>query len=239
MPTEYNYIEDIGSTYESGRTLTEKRIGLFHHQEQVKTVLEIIRYMNLRPTRLIDLGCSTGGWFKDFKKVEGLTAIIGIDISKDRLLEAKQRGYTETHCTNAYTLPFDDESEDLIVCNGMFVHVLQDSDRLKILQEIQRVLKKDGVFIFDFTKYNKKSTTYCHTNSLKEIISLVNKTNLRIEQIKAGYYLYPEKGCHPRLSYFSTKFVFPFTNKILKKLNNKTHAKTIYLGIRKSNGNFK
>lgn len=144
MDTEYDHIESIGSTYELGRNITEKKLGLFFHQQQTKTVSKILTNMDLKNyDRVIDLGCSNGGWFKDYQNL-GFKKIIGIDVSEDRIKQAKERGFHETYVTNAYSLPFDNKSENLIISNGMFVHVLQESDRLKILKEVSRVLKKMG-----------------------------------------------------------------------------------------------
>ena len=188
--------------------------------------------------RLIDLGCSEGGWLHDYKQMT-FKKIIGIDISKERSSIAKKRGYDKTHVCNAYELPFDDSSESCIISNGMIVHVLQDSDRFKIFKEVKRVLKKDGIFIFDFTNafahgYSQDVTIrYCRYTTLDTIKKMVYESGLKIEHIMPSYYTIPRLGAKKELINISTKLIFPFTNYVLKKSNNLSLAKTIYLAIKK------
>jgi len=47
-------------------------------------------------------------------------------------------------------LPFEDNSIECIISNNVLVYVLQDDDKIRIFNEIKRVLKKDGLLIFNF-----------------------------------------------------------------------------------------
>jgi len=239
MPTEYDYIDKIGNTYETASDPSAQKIKNYYHKKQVQTVNDLLKKMKFKNfKRIIDLGCSTGGWFNHYKSLS-FKDIIGIDISDERAYEAKQRGYHETYVCNAYDLPFDNESEPCIISNGVLVHVLQDSDKLKIFNEVKRVLKKNGVFIFSIANasgYGFKTDTtkdYCRWNKPKTISALVEKSGLNIDFILPSYYLVPKLGKQKKLVSFSTKTVFPFTDFLLKKFNNLTYAKVIYFGVRK------
>lgn len=239
MPTEYDFIDIIGNTYESSSIEGTQKIGFFHHKKQVDTVSLMLKKMNFSNyDKVIDLGCSNGGWFDDYKKMN-FRKIIGIDISKERVNQAKIRGCDETYVCNAYELPFDNDSESCVISNGMFVHVLRDSDKLRILNEVYRVLRKNGIFIFDFTNpnpygFNEDATKeYCRFCTLETITSLINKTKLRKEYVMPGYFLVPKIGTHRYLTSLFVKLVFPITDSILRKSNNLRRATTIYLGLRK------
>lgn len=241
MSSEYDYIDVIGNTFETSQYSSRRKIGLFHHKKQVMVVSELLKKMNnSNYDRIIDLGCSNGGWYNDYKKME-FKKIIGIDISQERANEAKKRGYSETYVCNSYELPFEDESENCIISNGMFVHVLQDSNKLRILKEVKRVLKNKGIFIFDFANsfsygYHDDFTNgYVRYCTPRTITKLVEKANFHKELVMPGYFLIPKIGTARRISPLFVKLVFPFTDSLLRKLNNLTYARTIYFGLRKIN----
>ncbi len=238
MPTEYDNIDRIGGTYETAEPEV-KKINHYFHGRQVKTVFDLVKKMKLQNfDRIIDLGCSDDGWLDDYKKME-FQKIVGIDISSERADKAKKRGFFETFATNAYELPFTNDSESCIICNGMIVHVLQDSDRLKIFKEVKRVLKNKGIFIFNFTNAKAKGSDtditleYTRHNTIETIIDLVKKSGLEIEHIMPCFYIFPKIGAHKKISSISTKIVFPITNFILNKLKNLRLSEVIYLGVRK------
>ncbi len=239
MPTEYDNVDVIGTTHESSRNNTEVKMNNYYHVQELSTVNDLLKRMKFSQyDQLIDLGCSIGTWYNDYKNM-GFKHIIGIDISKERLQIAKKRGYDEVHCCNAYKLPFENETQNCIISNDVFVHVLQDSDKLDIFKEVFRVLKKNGIFIFNFanshgngfsTDITKK---YCRYNTSETISNLINSANLKIEFLVPSYYTYPLIGAHPYFVTLSSKLIFPTVDKILKKSNKLSIAKVIYLGLRK------
>lgn len=239
VPTEYDYIQQIGTTYETSQKPHVKKLNNYFHQQQTKTVFDLIQKMQLDDyNRVIDLGCSDGGWLNDYKAMK-FCNVVGIDISSERAEKAKKRGYSETFVTNAYNLPFENGSELCIICNGMIVHVINDSDRLKIFREVKRVLKKNGIFILNFANARARglktdsTKEYCRLNTIELITKLVKESGLSIEHIKPGYYIYPRLGANRKITSISTKFLFPITNYFLKKFNNINLAEVIYLGVRK------
>ena len=101
MPSEYDYIEQIGTTYETSDKSHVRKLNNYFHQQQVLTVFDLIKKMQPNDyNRVIDLGCSDGGWLDDFKFMKFGNGI-GIGISSDRVEKAKKRGYSETYATNA------------------------------------------------------------------------------------------------------------------------------------------
>lgn len=239
MPTEYDYIEKIGTTYESSNNPEVKKINDYFHKKQVKVVSNLIKKLQLKDySKVVDLGCSDGGWLDDYKAMKFLK-VVGIDISSERAQKAKKRGYSETYVNNAYDLPFENNSISCIISNGMIVHVINDSDRLKIFKEIKRVLQKDGIFIFNFANsrargfnenFNKE---YCRFSTIDAIKKLIKESELSIEHIVPCYYIYPRIGTTKKLVSISTKILFPITNYLLQQFNNTNLSEVIYLGVRK------
>ncbi len=239
MPTEYDNIDVIGTTHEISSFDVDKIMNSYYHNREVSVVSELLSKLRLNNfNNLVDLGCSIGTWYNDFK-IFGFEKITGIDISKERGLKAKKRGYDEIHICNAYELPFDDESQNCVISNDVFIHVLQDDDKLKILKEVYRVLKKNGIFIFNFANskgfgYNTNQTVdYCRFCTLDSMKNLINQSEFKVESILPSYYTIPRIGAHPSFVTLSSKVIFPTIDKILKKSNNLTNAKVIYFGLRK------
>lgn len=97
--------------------------------------------------RTLDVGCGTGRF--SFC-MAGLGAeAYGIDPGQTSISQAQQLATSmklnNTHFSvgNAYSLDFTDETFDFVVCNGV-LHHLDEQD--KALEEIYRVMKKDGLF---------------------------------------------------------------------------------------------
>ena len=240
--TEYDNIDIIGITHENYKDLAEKHILQYYHKQEVNTVSNLLKKMHLKDfEKVVDLGTSIGVWYNDYKNLS-FKKVVGIDISSERAKEAKKRGYDEVHVCNAYDLPFEDESQNCIISNDVLVHVLQDSDKLKIFEEIRRVLKHNGIFIFNFANayaFGFKSDTYCgeteRFNIPETMINLLKKSGLKLEYVMPSYYIIPRIGAHPRVALFSSKLIFPFIDFILRKSKNLHLAKVIYLGARKEN----
>ena len=239
MPTEYDYIDIIGTTHEIAKNFADEKMNEYYHKQEVRMVQKLVQKMNLTNyENVIDLGCSIGTWYPDYKKL-GFKRIVGIDISEERANEAKKRGYDEVHICNASKLPFENESVEIIISNDVLVHVLQDSDKLKIFQEVKRILKNGGIFIFNFANANgngfQSDTTkeYCRWNTIQTMSTLIKESGLNTEFIIPGYYAMPRIGAHPKAVSFSTTVVFPILDLLLQNARNFSLSKVIYFGVRK------
>lgn len=91
--------------------------------------------------KALDLGCGTGNYTIELKK-RGFD-VIGLDASEGMLEIAGARGL---NCIkgNAYSLPFPDESFDLVLSVTMFEFIHEPE---KVIAEIHRVLKPGGEVI--------------------------------------------------------------------------------------------
>jgi ubiquinone/menaquinone biosynthesis C-methylase UbiE len=91
---------------------------------------------------VLDLGCSTGYIADELAKAGG--QVVGVDIDEPGLAAASKRFGSGVAflCSDGGSLPFPDDSVDLIVFNQIYEHVV-DPDA--VMDEIRRVLAPNGV----------------------------------------------------------------------------------------------
>jgi len=100
--------------------------------------------------KIIDLGCGSGRLF-DFLQQEGLKVDYwGLDISSELLNVAKTNHPDlagKFILGSLPSLPFPDNSCDVIACFAAFHHLPNRNSRLQALQEMKRILKSGGIIV--------------------------------------------------------------------------------------------
>ena len=237
--TEYDYIDIIGRTHESYRHKTDQIMNTYYHKSEVSTVSKLLKlFYSKNRDQVVDVGTSIGTWLNDYRNF-GFKKVVGIDISEERAKQAKKRGYDEVYVCNAYDTPFEDESQECLISNDVLVHVLQDSDKLKIFKEIHRILKPDGIFIFNIANalshgYSGDITkNYCRFITPDTTKKLITEADLKIKNILPSYFVIPRIGANPKFVNFSCKVLFPITDRILSNTNNIEKSKAVYFCVTK------
>ena len=122
-----------------------------------KSFIAIIKRMGINSGKVLDIGTGSGtlaiSLCKEFSKINA----VGIDISNLILIYARgnaKKSNLESKITfiesNAEDLPFENESFDLVVSSNS-LHLIDNP--IKMFNEINRVLKKNGkFFISDFKR---------------------------------------------------------------------------------------
>ena len=105
---------------------------------------------------ILDLGCGNGRLSKLIIK-KGCQ-YIGIDNSKGQIKEAQKQFPDQKFILGDLTkIPLEDESIDQIWCIAAFHHLPDKPSRTKALQEMKRVLKKDGLIVMtNWNLFQKK-----------------------------------------------------------------------------------
>jgi SAM-dependent methyltransferase len=109
--------------------------------------------------KLLDIGCGNGALAIEAAKKYPKAQIVGIDYwggqweySKESCEKNAQIANvvkrTSFHKASAAKLPFADESFNVAVSNFVFHEVQDVKDKRAVIQEALRVLKKDGLFVF-------------------------------------------------------------------------------------------
>lgn len=120
----------------------------------------------LRPGRLLEVAAGTGVLTRHLVgELSDRTDIVASEMNATMLDMAATRGTgrpVEWRLADAAQLPFADESFDLVACQ---FGVMYFSDRRRAFAEIRRVLRPDGVFLFnvwDHLDSNELAETVTH-----------------------------------------------------------------------------
>ena len=135
------------------RTYDEKRFDYF--REIQKKLLSSIN--PTKQTRLLDLGCGTGWLVRTASELcSGEGRFVGIDASP-RMIERAKSNSTANNAVEFYlgsadTLPFEDNSFDVVTCTNSFHHYPKPIDALL---EARRIMRQGGrIYILDVTRDN-------------------------------------------------------------------------------------
>ncbi len=100
--------------------------------------------------RVLELGCGTGNlWRENARLVPERVSLVLSDLSPGMLEQARSRlaGLSlalDLTVADAQSLPFEEESFDVVLASHMLYHV---PDRTRALGEVRRVLRRGGRFI--------------------------------------------------------------------------------------------
>jgi 2-polyprenyl-6-hydroxyphenyl methylase / 3-demethylubiquinone-9 3-methyltransferase len=116
--------------------------------EYAKRTIEKIKNNN-GTISVLDVGCGGGLLSEEFARMGFITT--GIDPSeislKTAINHAKENNLAINYVkASGENIPFPSRSFDIVICCDVLEHVY---DLPKVISEISRVLKKDGIFIYD------------------------------------------------------------------------------------------
>lgn len=104
---------------------------------------EYKEYFN-RKGKCLDLGCGIGQYSKELMSYG--YEVTSSDISDIALEKVKEFNSNVIKLDMKEKLPFSDNEFDLVFAN-LSIHYFSDKDTKKLMLEIKRILKKDGLFI--------------------------------------------------------------------------------------------
>ena len=109
---------------------------------------------NLKGLHILDIGCG-GGLLSEKFAIQG-AKVTGIDISQNSINVAIEHALKNNLTIDyklgyAENIPSNDKYFDAVICADCLEHV---DDLEKVINEISRVLKKDGIFCYDTINRN-------------------------------------------------------------------------------------
>jgi 2-polyprenyl-3-methyl-5-hydroxy-6-metoxy-1,4-benzoquinol methylase len=99
------------------------------------------RYVGGPGRRVLDLGCRDGALSATY--AEG-NEIVGVDADREALAEAEQLGIETQWADLDDSLPFGDESFDVVVAGELLEHL---RDPRRVVADVRRVLRPGGTFV--------------------------------------------------------------------------------------------
>ena len=114
----------------------------------------VIELMNLSGGEsVLDIGCGTGTLTSMIaQRMTGRGSVFGIDLSPRMVEVAKERAreqgnQVEYKVCSSLTLPFDNQTFDVVVTSLVYHQMMSRQERVRTLGEIRRVLKPGGRYI--------------------------------------------------------------------------------------------
>jgi ubiquinone/menaquinone biosynthesis C-methylase UbiE len=131
--------------------------NLFVMQERERLLLRKLQQHgrgSLVGARILEVGCGSGQWLREFIKWGALASdITGVDLRSEALSSAAQMcppGVT-FQCVNGIVLDFPDESFDVVLQSLVFTSVLDKNMQNRMAHEMLRVVKRSGLILwYDF-----------------------------------------------------------------------------------------
>ena len=109
-------------------------------------LFERLDYFKLEPKNIVDLGCGTGVFTRELSQRFPQAKTTGVDIAEGMIAWCTQQSQSEEYvCADAVSLPFEDNSVDLIFSN-LSIQWVEDLEKLFV--ELNRVLKPEGLLLF-------------------------------------------------------------------------------------------
>lgn len=155
------------------------------HQHKRAAVKQLISQM--KPGKALDIGCGTGKIMEELNQIGW--QFEGADKSKLAKKEGEKRGLKITITDATVKLLFPDKIFGFVLALDFLEHVKDDQ---KVVREIKRVLKPDGIMLVSVPAYPKlfsywdKMLGHHRRYSKSDLIQLIKANNLKIKFI--SYY---------------------------------------------------
>ena len=180
-------------------------------------VVELLKFEKPETSlKILDFGCGDGNSSIFIRKHFPLSTITGVDVSEQSIKIAKEKNIENAAFTvfKGVELPYKNESFDVVFSSMVFHHIehkLHDA----VLEEIYRVLKKDGRFYnFEHNPYNpltRKIVNECefdrHAVLLKPLYhqKVIDKNGLTVKELRYTLF-FPRQQIFKWLHYLEPLF---------------------------------
>jgi ubiquinone/menaquinone biosynthesis C-methylase UbiE len=134
-----------------------KYVNAAYSKWEIELILDSLQ--NVKNKRILDLACGVGRVLVPLAKKGA--HVVGVDNS-EKMLELCKNNVKSARVgknvllkkSNAANIPFSDDSFDIVICVGLLEH-LPEPIRYKVLSEISRVTKRNGILLLTITNVDK------------------------------------------------------------------------------------
>lgn len=154
----------------------------------------ITAYRRDAPITILDTGCGTGALLL---RLKNMGRSIGVDVSETAIELCQQRGLNNIIRSSVLSLPFRDDSFDIVTSVDVLYHQKVVNDNVA-LREYYRVLKRSGILILNLPAYEFLKGEY---DKAIHIFRRYRMGDMKIKVKEAGFSI-------ERIIYSNT-FLFP------------------------------
>lgn len=158
---------------------------------------------------ILDAGCGTGGNLEAFQKWFKPKLITGLDYSIDALPFAFRRSVKNLLQGSTTSLPFRDDTFDLVASLDVIVQLPLKSDPQTAINELTRTLKPGGILIIRAAAYkwlrsnHDEALNSYHRFTVGDLVQMSKSANLEIVQTTyANFFLLPVAIVHRQIQKF-------------------------------------
>lgn len=143
-----------------------------------------------KPLKILNVGCGTGG---TISLLERYGMVDNVDVSDDAIAFTKQRGYSRLKKVDGISLPYEENSYDLVVAFDVLEHIDDDHGAL---QEWRRVLKDGGMVLITVPAYrwlwteHDVSLQHFRRYTRKHLRSTLEGANLNVQHLSHAFVVF-------------------------------------------------
>ena len=108
----------------------------------------------------------------------------------------RRAGYDEVFNCDAADTPLPNESVDVALSSGVFVHILRIEDKIRVIQKVEALLKPGGTFIVNCASARAQYGSdefrvmeHCSFMSVHDFLSLLQQhSRLRVVDLRPTYF---------------------------------------------------
>ena len=166
----------------------ERAGNLFMELGKFKAVVKVLsreKAFPLTGKKILDVGCGAGSGLLDFQKLGAeQSKLFGLDLLPERIDQAKKRlPEAVLRVGEASALPWPDAYFDIVFQSTVFTSILDSSLREAVANEMQRVLKPDGIILWYDFRFNNPWNPNVRGIERKEIARLFPRCDLKIKRV--------------------------------------------------------
>jgi ubiquinone/menaquinone biosynthesis C-methylase UbiE len=155
-------------------------------ERRLLTLLKRYDFASLKEKKILEVGCGTGYWLREFIKWGALPEnVTGIDLLADRISKARRLcpPAVRIQCASAAQLPFANERFNLVLQSTVFTSILDPDLKRRVAAEMMRVVKPEGVILWYDYYVNNPWNSDVRGVKRREIARLFPGCRIELERI--------------------------------------------------------
>jgi ubiquinone/menaquinone biosynthesis C-methylase UbiE len=158
-------------------------------QERERRVLALLTRLGmeqLQDARILEIGCGTGQWLRDFVKWGAVADhIVGVDLLPDRIDTARRlcAPGTTLLCSSATRIDLPSRAFDIVLQSTVFTSILDPAMRQAVAAEMRRLVRPDGLILWYDYYVNNPSNPDVRRVSKNELRALFPDCDVALERV--------------------------------------------------------